>query len=124
MDFDIALLSYKMAGIAIMYNLLLFIIWLIMTKREGGHISEIYVIVMCLFGARFAAIAMAVAARAKRSTESYYTFTDGFWWDFRVTPETIIFIILAFVLTKRFIKSYFFNDPRYVAKKGRRRNDK
>lgn len=124
MDFDIALFSYKMAGIAIMYNLLLFTVWLIMTKREGGHISEIYVIVMCLFGARFGAIAMAVAARAKRGAESYYTFTDGFWWDFRVGPETIIFIILAFVLTRRFVKSYLFNDPKYRAVNGNRKDDK
>jgi len=124
MDLDLTIVSYKIAGVAIMYNLLLFIVWLIMTKREEGHVSEVYIIVMCLFATRFGAIAMSVVARSKRGTESYYTFTDGFWWDFRVGPEAIVFIVLAFVLTRRFVKSYLFRDPKYIAKNGNRRTDK
>ena len=123
---DLTIISYRVAQIAIMYNLLLFTVWLLMAKREGGAVSEVYVIIMALFAARFYGVAMGIKARSLRcgDLQDYYEFMDGFWWDFRLTPEAIVFIILAFVLTRRFVKSYLYSDPDYRRQNGNRKTDK
>lgn len=125
---DMTILSYSVAKWALIYNFVLFAVWLIMVKREGGEVSEVYLIIMALFAARWYGVHMGMVARELRNVDNrisaYYDFMSGLWWDTRLVPESIVFIFLAYVLTRRFIRSYFFSNPRYRSKNGRRKTDK
>ncbi len=123
---DLTLISYEVAKYALLYNILLFSIWLVMVRREGGMVSDVYLIVMGLFVARLYGVLMGTRARSLRvlNNSEYYDYMSGIWWDSRLLPEAIIFIALACLLTRRFIHSYFYNDPNYRAKNGRRKTDK
>ena len=122
---DLTLISYKVTHYAVLYNLILFAVWLIMVKREGGRVSEVYLIVMGLFVARLYGVWMGIRARELRyDHDVYYEFMSGTMWESRLTPEAVIFIILAVVLTRRFVRSYWYNDPDYKARNGRRKEDK
>jgi len=124
---DFTLISYKIVQLTVTYNFILFAIWLIMVKRSGGVISHIYIIIMTLFVTRLYGSSMAMRARDLRdmgaSNAEYINYMSGVWWETRTLPESIVFIILAVVLTNRFVRSYFFNDPRYRAEQGRRKTD-
>lgn len=96
-----------------------------MVKHEGGKVSEIYLIVMALFATRFFGIFVGMQARKLvESYDDFFDFTHTLIWHLRLLPEAIVFLILAVVLTKRFVKSYLFKDPQYTRKNGNRKTDK
>ena len=119
---DLALIAYEVLRWSVTYNLILFLIWLVLVQRDEGTVSEIYVIVMTLFGARLFGVYLGIQARSLRGTDQYVAFMDGLWWDMRLVPEAIVFVVLGVVLTRRFIKSYLFHDPKYRAQNGRRKS--
>lgn len=127
---DYTLISYTILKWAAVYNLVLFLIWLIMVKRSDGMVSDIYVIVMALFGARLFGIMIGIYARSLRGeydhfghSHNYIDFMDTILWRIRLLPEAAVFIVLGIVLTRRFIYSYFFQDPDYKTVEGRRKTD-
>ncbi len=63
---DLTLISYEVAKYALLYNLILFSIWLVMVHREGGMVSDVYLIVMGLFVARLYGVLMGTRARSLR----------------------------------------------------------
>ena len=121
---DTTMISYEVLRWAVAYNLLLFIVWLIMVRHDGGSTSEIYVIVLTLFAARYFGVLQGIRARTLRGTPDYYEFMDGLWWDFRLAPEAIVYVVLGAILTRRFIKSYVFRDPNFRKTHGRRKSDR
>ena len=122
---DITVISYETLRWVVIYNFILFFVWLVAVKRDGGFISEIYLIVMCLFMARLWGVAFGIHARSLRPDhDRYVAFMSGPWWDVRLVPEAICYLILGVVLTRRFVKSYLFRDPNWRAKNGRRKSDR
>ena len=123
---DWTLISYEILRWVVLYNLILFLVWLVAVKRQGGWISEIYVIVMVLFIARLWGVFFGINARHLRDIDhdQYVAFMSGVWWDIRLLPEAICFLVLGAVLTRRFVKSYLFRDPRYRSQSGRRKSDR
>ena len=123
---DLTIFSYEIVRYALVYSFILFFVWLIMVKKDGGDVSEVYLIIMTLFAARLYGVSMGIRARELRfmNTEKYYSFMSGVWWESRLVPEAIVFILLAVILTRRFVRSYFFHDPKYRKENGRRRTDK
>jgi len=125
-EYDLTLISYFITAIAIAYNLILFTAWLFITKHEGGGVSCVYKIVMALFFVRLYGVCLGINARLLREgvqPSDYYNFTSGVLWHSRIIPEALIFIVLAFVMTNRFVKSYLFDDPEYRARNGNRKTD-
>ena len=122
---DLTLVAYKIGIIALVYNLCLFLAWLILTKKDGGNVSEVYLIIMVLFASRIYGVALGLNARFLRADdpEQYFKFMSGVLWETRLLPEVAMFIILGVVLTRRFVKSYLFNDPRYRSVNGNRKDD-
>ena len=123
---DVTLLSYEVLQFAVVYNLILFLVWLVLVRREGGLVSEIYMIVMALFAARLWGVMFGIRARLLRYENhgEYIDFMSGFWWDLRLAPEAIVFLVLGVILTRRFIRSYIFKNPEYRRKNGRRKSDR
>ncbi len=124
---DLTLLSYTVEQYALAYNLLLFTLWWVVVKKYDGEIDVVYLIIMALFAARFYAVSMGIRARDLRdladNSVAYYDFMQGGWWDFRIVPEAVVFIILAAVLSRRFIRNFLFSHPDYRKKNGRRKSD-
>jgi len=124
---DLTIVSYEITKYALLYNFFLFACWLVLVKREGGHVSGVYLIVMILFAFRLYGVFLGIEARELRCSggdmKLYYDFMSGFWWESRLVPEAVVFIILAAVLTKRFVLSYIYRDPQYRTKNGRRKAD-
>lgn len=125
---DLTIISYQITRYALLYNLLLFLIWMVIVRRDGGKVSTVYILVMTVFLARLYGILLGLRARGLRDlgtdNQAYFDFMTGFWWDSRLAPEALVFIILAFMMTRRFVRSYFFSDPEFRAANGRRKTDK
>ena len=123
---DWTLISYETLRWTVVYNFVLFFIWLIAVKRDGGFISEIYLVVMALFLARLWGVYFGIRARDLREVDAdqYVAFMSGPWWDVRLVPEAICYLAIGVILSRRFIKSYLFKDPGWVAKSGRRKTDR
>ncbi|OEU68440.1 MAG: hypothetical protein BBJ57_02425 [Desulfobacterales bacterium PC51MH44] len=125
MEFDLTLVSYQVARLALFYNMVLFLVWLWLTKHEGGHVSKVYLIILALFAVRVYGISLGIQARHVRPDhDAYMQFLNNWIWHSRVVPEAIVFIVLAWIMTKRFVRSYLFNDPEYRSKNGNRKADK
>lgn len=124
---DLTAVSYEVIKYTLIYNLMLFLVWFVIVKYDGGHVGPIYYAFILLLVARLHGVFMGLHARALRSDSSeqeYFDYMTGLAWETRLTPETIAFIFLAVVLTRRFLMSYLFHDPEYRAKNGRRKDDK
>lgn len=125
-DIDLTFVAYMSLRVVLAYCFLLFFLWYIIVRKGKGTVSVIYVIVMLLFAARFHAISLAMKIRSLRfgDPDVYRAWLDGFLWDTRVLPEAILFIVLAVILTRKFILSYMFHQTSYRQEKGRRLSDK
>ena len=123
---DITIITYEILRWVMVYNFILFFIWLILVKRDGGFVSGVYLVVMGLFMARLWGVVFGIRARHLREVDAdqYVQFMSGPWWDVRLVPEAICFLAIGVILSRRFIKSYLFKDPGWVAKSGRRKTDR
>ncbi len=123
---DLTKIAYEVSAWSLLYCSLLFIVWWIIVNREKGYVSDVYILLLFLFISRWYAVKMGIRARLLREidTQAYYDFMGSLQWDTRLAPEALVFIVLAFILTRRFVRSYFFRDPNFKAQNGRRKDDK
>ena len=124
--YDLTKIAYEISAWSLLYCSLLFIVWWIIVKREHGYVSDIYKLLLLLFLSRWYAVKLGIKARTLRDidTQAYYDFMGSFIWHSRLVPEAIVFISIAYILTRRFVRSYFFRDPDFKAQNGRRKDDK